>query len=103
VNTAGIADVLQALSRRVDFCTFLLHSNCADAPTSPTEKRINQTAHNLLGEFLQMYETTVVGAQKKCHNARAPFLLRGRGGKTEDTRTFAVLVSDHILQSWPWS
>lgn len=81
LNVAGVADVLQVLPRGVSFGNFLLQSNCADALGCQTEKWINQTAHNLLWEFLQVSETTTVGAQKKCYNVRATLSLRGRGGK----------------------
>lgn len=81
LNAAGAAGVLQVLlGRKVRSCNFLLQSNCADAPRCRTEKRINQTARNLLREFPQEYET-MVGARNKCHDVRAPLLLRGRRGK----------------------
>lgn len=75
IQAAGVADVLQVLSRRILSCDFLLQSNCADI------KLKNELLHNLIWEFLQVSETTTARAENKCHNAGPHFFWEKEVGK----------------------
>lgn len=82
----GVADVLHMLSKKSHFLWLPFTKQCADVPGCQTEKLINQTT---LWEILQVSETTMVRAQKKCHNVRTPLLLRGNW-REKDICNFGV-------------